>query len=691
MRHIYRAVVLVCVLTLMGACGQANVVPTAIPLPTALPTETLAPTSTPQAVTNETLEQARPALVRIVNAAPDAPALNVFAGFSAIATNLAFTQYTEPTSFEAGDYKVKVQQSGSNSNDKALLESDVKFPSGESFTILITGIGQQLSLTIVPTKTEALQSDESIIQAINGLSDNSSMSLKTSSLDLAKDVAFGQTTLTPIIAADKTDLTFQFGDKTLAYSANLKSQTNITLIAAGTAAKPSIIQFESAAPKRIQARAINASPDITLIDVYIDDLLLNGEIAYGRPTERKALAAGQYTVRVYASGADRKAVEPLTGQVVSLIDGDSFDVVLLGSASKLSILVFAENNSPTQANMARVAFLNTVPTIAMANVQASSGTLPNIPNLYYGQAPTFMDAQAGVYSFIVAGINSENVGSTLELADNVQFEAGFSYLYLITGRLDGKPIILSDKVDSNASAIDPSAPNSQQAAKVRFINASSQTLDFSINGKLALGALAYGAGSDLVDVTVQTATITISEAGQAQVIGQEEATLQAGSSYSVVAYSGENKTLRLLVINDDNLIFDGSSPHLRLINVSISGDNALGLAFSTPDKNATPTVESPIPVTPEVTVDPNQPIVPFTLPFGVQKLVSDIGASSSSSVILMPVGDFDLHIIDSITNQMTLSIPKVSLKEGVHIDVVAFKDQDNGQVKAFAINYPKPS
>jgi hypothetical protein len=181
MRHIYRNLLLICVMAILGACGQAEIVPTAIVTPTAIPSETPAPTFTPGAITNETLEQARPATVRIVNAAADSPALNVFAGFSAIATNLAYTQFTEPTSFDAGKYTVKVQASGSSPNDKSLLESDITFPSGSAIMVLVTGSGNQLALTVLPDKNEALKDTESIIHVINGLVDGGAIALKDKS------------------------------------------------------------------------------------------------------------------------------------------------------------------------------------------------------------------------------------------------------------------------------------------------------------------------------------------------------------------------------------------------------------------------------------------------------------------------------------------------------------------------------
>jgi hypothetical protein len=96
------------------------------------------------------------------------------------------------------------------------------------------------------------------------------------------------------------------------------------------------------------------------------------------------------------------------------------------------------------------------------------------------------------------------------------------------------------------------------------------------------------------------------------------------------------------------------------------------------------------PVTPEVTADGNAPNESFTLPFGVQKLVDNMAPGSASSVILMPVGDFDLDLIDSSNNKLAMTISKVPLSANAHIDVIAYLDPNSGNISAFAVIYPQP-
>lgn len=689
MRRYYRVVLWTLILVVMTACGQSNV-PLPTLAPTLEPTATNIPTSTPQAVTNETLEQARPALIRIVNAVVDSPPLNVFAGFSAIATNLGYQQFTEPTSFDAGDYEVKVQASGAAQTDAPLLDSTLEFPSGQRIIILLTGSVDQLALTVVPDSLEALKADESLIHVVNGLSDDSTVMLRSGDTDLSAAIGTGRTAPSPIIPAAATDFTFQIGGSTLDYSVNLKPQANTTLIAVGNSAAPAVVQFDANAPTRISVHAINAAAEINSIDVYLDDELLNAQVDYGRLTERKSFASGQYTVRVYAAGADRSAVEPLTGDVVTLQDGDNFALVLLGTASDLSLLTYAENLAPTPANQTRLYLLNTLPNFNEVDVQTPTKTIRGIPTLFYGQPPAVLDVEPGSYNFLMSGVDGQNQRVTVELAENVQLESGYNYLYLVTGRQDSNPIILSENVSTIAVSADGEPVLEGESRLVRFINAvEGQTLDFSVNDSLALSALNYGEGSALLPVTGETVTIGVTAAGQTAALSQQEATLEAANTYTIVAYSMANRQIGMLVINDNTLIFDGNSPHLRFINISPSQDSLLDVAFSEPNQNPAAT-EPPAVVTEEATADLNQPPIVYTLPFGIQKLVSDIQPGSASSVILMANGIYDVDVIDSAQNKLEITIPAIDFTGDMHLDVIAYQLQNSDEVKAFAVTYPQP-
>ncbi|MCA0452812.1 MAG: DUF4397 domain-containing protein [Chloroflexi bacterium] len=689
MRRYYRTFLWTFVLLLITACGQSNV-PLPTMAPTLEPTATFIPTSTPQPVTNETLEQARPALIRIVNTVVDSPPVNVFAGFSAIATNLAYQQFTEPTSFEAGDYEIKIQASGAAQSDAPLLDSTLNFPSGQRIMILITGSADQLALTVVPDTLAPLQSDESIIHLVNALSDERAVTLRSAENDLTPAVGVGRDAFSAIIPAAETGFTFQIGDRATEYTADLQPQANTTFVVAGTASAPAIIAFDASAPNRIAVHALNAAAEVPGVDVYLDDQLLNSQVEYGRMTERQNFASGQYTVRVYAAGADRSTGEPLTGGVVTLQDGENFAVVLLGTASNLQVLSYAENLAPAEANNLRLSLLNTLPNFEEVDVQTPTKPIRGIPTLFYGRPPTVMDVEAGSYNFLMSGVDGQNQRVTTELAENVQLEAGNSYLYLVTGRQDSKPIILSEKIETVAPIPEGVEPLSGDGSTLRFINTvEGQTLDFTLNGAPALTGLNTGEGSQPLPVTTANATIAVNAAGQTTTLGQQETTFDTDSAYTVVAYTTANREIGLLVLNDADLIFDGSSPHIRFINATTNEDLPLGLAVSVPNEDSAPEQPEAAAIE-EATQDPNQPAIIYTLPIGVEKLVNELLPGSASSVILMANGTYEMNIINAANNQMLLTLPAVLFSGDMHLDVVAYQPGSSGGVKAFVVEYPRP-
>ena len=56
----------------------------------------------------------------------------------------------------------------------------------------------------------------------------------------------------------------------------------------------------------------------------------------------------------------------------------------------------------------------------------------------------------------------------------------------------------------------------------------------------------------------------------------------------------------------------------------------------------------------------------------------------------MPVGDFDLDLIESADNKLAMTIPKVAFSANIHIDVIAYADSNTGDISAFAVSYPQP-
>ncbi|MEZ4667507.1 MAG: DUF4397 domain-containing protein [Anaerolineae bacterium] len=688
MRYINRLLFVLLTIILLTACGQAQIEPSATPAPTSTPIPTTTPAPTP--ITVETLTQSEPAYVRFINTVPDLGAVNVYLDFSTIATNLAYTQYTESTQIDSGEYEVKILPSGSRQSDPALFETSLNINGGDTENILLVKQDGQLGFVTLPETVVPLNSGEAIITAINAMGDGSKATLISGETDLTVALNVGDLVKTSILdTSSESEIAYRTGDTTIALNEALREHENYTLVAVGTAAQPAIISFHSTAPNRVEIRAINATRDIPAIDVYLGETLLNANAGLGRPTERQAFAGGSYSVLIYSAGADRSTVEPLLNQVVLLDNSMQLALILLGKQDNLSLIVYPEDMSPIAADSARLALLNTLPDVKTVVVNTTAGSLGGEQSLLFGQQPTVLNISAGRYSFAMAGIKDDlSPPSTVEIAENVELEAGVSYLYLITGRVDNQPIILSETIDTDVSLSGDGAPDgitTGNPPEIRFVNAvEGASFDLASNGKVVIGGIGYGTGSNLAAITDHNAVLDIRSAGGNQSLAELESEFEAGSRHTIIAYFDANNSTQLAVVSDELLIFDGSSPHLRLINVSGDDQTRFDLAFIEPGPVPQNVTNDAINATEEVDSGP------FTLPYGVQKLVTEISAGSGSNSVLMPVGMFDLDVINSTRNEIVVVLPSYSLGAGVHTDVIAFPRTD-GSYQAFTIEYPRPA
>jgi|GEM_PF-1000653 len=693
MRSFYRLVPLVVTLILATACGQntPQSLPTLVASATAIPPTTTAISNaanapTPQPTTDPT---AKPGRVRLIHAAGDTGVINVYAGFLTVATNLDFTQATEPTPLAAGEYSIKITQSGSQPNDLPLFETQYALKSGASDILVVAKNDGQFQLLTFPETVVPLNAGESVITFVQAIAGPNAVTVRQDEASITDSaVPFGQSYTTRVLPSGATTLHIDTGSGTATtYPIDLQEQQQYTLVLSGGADALAVAQYATAAPGRTRVRAINASEPIGAVDVYLDEMPLADGIAFGRPTDWQDLISGDYTVSVYTADADRATSEPLTSQLLALEAGQNIALLVLGSSNRLLIVPFNEDLSATPLGKARITFLNTLESVATLRVETSGGPLSDVQDTGFGQTPgqTLLDASS--YNFYLTRAGATEANQTVETVQNVQLEQGTYYLYLVTGRQDNQPVILSydvgfDESLTNVSPEDVVEAGAENMIQLRFINAivDQTPVDFQVNSQTITSGIRYGQGSELMPTEQRTATIGAVVAGSGDFLQSSDNILESGSRYSIIAYGPDRANVRLMVVPDDELIFDGQSPHLRLINLSVNTDTALGLGFSPQDP--TPVSGTPAPVIEDLR---------RSIPGGIQRLVNGVAGSERSSVILMPMGIYDLEIIDSNTDQLATTLSNNPLDAGAHYDVIVYEERDSIRIRGFVVEYPTQS
>ena len=669
--------------------------PTATETPTPSPTATATlrpiPTSAPDLLAR-TRASAPDELVgiRVVHAAPGAPLLTVRLEDVTIAANLDYGQATETTSLLAGEHTLQVTAGGGRSIEAStpLFDDRFTFQPGGQIILIFTGDGTALNLITLPETAEPLSRDQSRVRFVNATT-IPTVTVRRGALDLAPSLSPGRVSIPLILPTGAIDLSVIGPDAPLEYAADLRSRADMTYIISGTAANPRIIALERAAPGQFSLRAVNGSISAGEFDVYADSLVVARQLAYARIADRFPLTAAAYTIRAFSAGADPTTADPLAQIQISPAADEEIALVLVGPADDLRILSYVDDRSPLAEGQMRLTLVNTLPDSPLLRPDIS-GPLATLSDVAYGQVNGPSDQPGGRYTLFWEQIGGEAGGQVIEAAEDVDFVGGFSYLYLITGRIGDPPVIFSEPLE-----VIPVAPQAEDAsdalaadaltARVRLINA----LNFEADPVLVLdqaqvaASADYGSGSPLVPVDPNTYNAAIRSGNQTLALG--ELALNLVADYTIIAYGPQPDAVRILAIPDFELAGSATEATIRLINASFDADVQLTLAQSAsaagdgaPGRFA------------EV---PQSETFRRSMTIGVSPVsrMAEVTGAGVSPALPIRAGLLDLHVVDARTGDIAASIRRADLAPGRHYDVIAFQRLDSPRIDAFVLAYPASS
>jgi hypothetical protein len=527
---------------------------------------------------------------------------------------------------------------------------------------------------MLPNTFPALSAGESAVTLVNLLSEAPDITLYQDSAALTAPIGASQISQAAIVPEGATSLDIRSNTTTVqAINADLRQGFVLTLVLTGNSANPALIQVETRAPGRTALRIIQALTAANAVDVYLGDQRLAANVEYVHPTERQDVVTGDYLIRVLPAGANTTAEQPIISQPVTFDSVPDSSLYILGTADNPMIGVYADDLSAAPQGKARVTFVDTLDQFLSIRLETGGSTLVNTR---FGEAPVSILLDEGNYSFTWIGSKGGSSGETVEVANNVELRGGFSYWYLVTGRADSNPVILSEPVNVEAGA---SASVSADAAQLRLINAlQDQTpVEFRANDEV-LATVEYARGTDLIALATVNATIGARIGGD--LLATAIPNLQSGKRYTVVAYGSQAKQVRILVIPDAGLIMSRDETHLRLINASLDGGVRLGLAYSA----AAPAVVNE----PEGTEAPTISEYRRSIAAGVHTLADGVPGNDASGLILMSSGTVNLDVLDSNLAEMATTLAFMDLQAGAHYDVIAYQETDTPRVQAFLLMYP---
>jgi len=293
------------------------------------------------------------ARLRVVHAAPAAPAVDVYltapnaalAAATPTLSNVPFKGFSEGLEVAAGDYQVRVTTVGS----KTVVYDSGQVAVRAGADLLAMAIPQvngssPISLLLISRAasgnvTEVTDANAKL-RVVHASPDAPAVDVLANGNALLSNVPFftASNYLTVPAATYKTDLRVN-GTTTIALSKNLTVDRakNYTVFAVGYAAKTPSLQYlvgvdDASLPPAGQSkvRVVHASPDAPAVDVYANDQLVMSNVAFPAVGEYLKVPAGTYVFKLRAAGAAVSTAPAFTSPAVTTADGKIYTVVARG-------------------------------------------------------------------------------------------------------------------------------------------------------------------------------------------------------------------------------------------------------------------------------------------------------------------------------------------------------------------------
>lgn len=204
-------------------------------------------------------------------------------------------------------------------------------------------------------------------------------------------------------------------------------------------------------------RVIHASPDVGIVDVFVDGNKLLSSFQFGTVTPYVALPAGAHKVQIglIGTGVDAATIS----QTIMVAAGTPYTVAALGTkASGYSLSVFTDNNM-VSGNTAKVRVYHLSPNATGVNISNGASTVVN--GLTYQKASDYVNVAAGSYTFDATipssqpvSINTDVKPWTVTSVFAIGVVNGTPAVQLISAQVAGVPGWPSTGSDPNAVSTD---------------------------------------------------------------------------------------------------------------------------------------------------------------------------------------------------------------------------------------------
>ena len=670
-RAVPLSILLIALLLTLAACGDdepepqpgPRLVASATPAPDTPPDPTPTPFPMPQVDRNPETQ----ALLRVVHAALEPPALDLYLDGALIGRGFRPGSYhPQPQPFAAGDYTLRLFASGAlPASAEPLLEHPLALNSGEARTVVITEDSGALQVIESVEPRDPLARDRARLVAISAVPGAEPLDVRAGGQILVDALAFGEPDGAVELPTGRVTLSFGQGSETLAETSVILNphQVYTLLLMPDSEAAYRTVLFHTPARSETRVRAVHAAAGMPTVDIFLGARQIAAGLAYHRATAFEAIASGTVDLRVVPAGQPDGPA--LYHQVLGLPPDRAVDLVLVSPGGQLRVVQVHEDGSPTPENAARVIFINAAAGTEQVNVQSGDSVLARVSPVSFGAAslPMLQPASRQGFSFTEAvGRNEQRLIDTL---DEREWLPGVSYAVVITGYPELAPLVLETQVGTDAtrlgqSGIEGGLDAAARFSQVRLVHAAPAlgVVTVELNGAPLFERVAPLSGTGYLPIAEARNELVVRDADGAE-LGRETLPASLPETFTLFVLPAAAGGARLDYAPDTAGIAFG---HARLRAVHAAPDAPDAQVFYTP------------PADPAGGTPPARQQAGWPLGFGKIGMPVDVPAGAADVVVLV--------------GETIVALPDASLETDVAYDLILRRDERGELAARLILAYP---
>ncbi len=676
MRTFKRPVFLILAGLLLVACGPT---PTATPQPTVTPTPTLAPAPSPTptvgVVPQAASGAAGAARIRVIQAAPQSGALDIYLEQALIAGRMGHGAYTNPTSVEAGVYYLQAVPTGARPSTQVLAETTANLEAGQSYLILVAGTAETLNFAVFQEDLSPLPPGQARLAFVHAVPRGVAAQPRVDDQLYPDVLDFGLVSASYIFGAGTHQLSLVSGDMTVAtLDTTLAPQQMHTAVLLGQVGGGSeyLLLFSTPVELVGQVRFIHAAPNIPPVTVVLDERSLAEVIPFHTVSDWQELKPRSYAVQVTLAGVESSL--PPVETHFNLAANQAMEILLLEDRGSPVLRVYAHSVAPTAPGAAHLVVVNAAPDAPAIYAHTRAGRLAAIPMVPAGANSRVLDFPASRLELL--WLNSQGVDTrVVEWAGEVTFLEGYSYTYVVTGA-DRDPFLIATEVGVDHTLpglFTDETPVSTEPERVllRAFNALAEPLNVRIRlGDLVVvDDLANRQSSDPQPIPPGVYTLRVGPPGEDNAPAYYVGELPLTSVLPVTLFVyGSPEAPAIVLLPDYTEPGQPGQAVIRIIHAVVSADNLIA-TFDIPGSASADSPTLAVPPIARPTATPG--------PLSRYESIA-FGPGQTSGFVGLPASTYDIFVRRASDNEVVAIVPRLTLESRTAYDLLLLPGSSAG-------------